>query len=283
MPSTPTATALSGNRGVDALKGCPELVPLPELQMKMKAVPHWQLSPDQRSISRTFIAKNFSEGIKFFNAVAQLVEAEGHHPDLHLTDYRTVSVVLSTQSLGGLSSLDFTMAQYIDTIDVHYSPKWLRQKNGLTLLEPGIKSKYLGKFRIKSPHERQRELAVATMQGAAPLQKSKQDIAPSMLLHSLYLVFVQAGMVGLTAQEAAAEITQKNLPGLKEKSAKNGPHSVQVAKAICASPEFTEVDEFGKYALRRSLLKAFRQGTLEPTSYFEQKRLEASLLEKYTL
>jgi hypothetical protein len=63
MPSTPTATALSGNRGVDALKGCPELVPLPELQMKMKAVPHWQLSPDQRSISRTFIAKNFSEGL----------------------------------------------------------------------------------------------------------------------------------------------------------------------------------------------------------------------------
>ncbi len=134
-----------------------------------------------------------------------------------------------------------------------------------------------------SPHERQRELAVAAMQSTAPLQKSKQDIAPSMLLHSLYLVFVQAGMVGLTAQEAAAEITQKNLPGLKEKSAKIGPHSVQVAKAIRASPEFTDVDEFGKYALRRSLLKAFRQGTLEPTSYFEQKRLEASLLEKYTL
>ncbi len=134
-----------------------------------------------------------------------------------------------------------------------------------------------------SPHERQRELAVAALQSTAPLQKSKQDIAPSMLLHSLYLVFVQAGMVGLTAQEAAAEITQKNLPGLKEKSAKIGPHSVQVAKAIRASPEFTDVDEFGKYALRRSLLKAFRQGTLEPTSYFEQKRLEASLLEKYTL
>ncbi len=58
---------------------------------------------------------------------------DGAVQDLHLTDYRTVSVVLSTQSLGGLSSLDFTMAQYIDTIDVHYSPKWLHQQNGLSV------------------------------------------------------------------------------------------------------------------------------------------------------
>lgn len=30
--------------------------------------------------------------IDFFNAVKQVAEAEGHHPDLHLTNYREVEV-----------------------------------------------------------------------------------------------------------------------------------------------------------------------------------------------
>jgi pterin-4a-carbinolamine dehydratase len=30
--------------------------------------------------------------VKFFNQVAELAEEEGHHPDLHLTNYREVQV-----------------------------------------------------------------------------------------------------------------------------------------------------------------------------------------------
>jgi hypothetical protein len=47
--------------------------------------------------------------------------------DLHLTDYRTVRVVLSTHAIQGLSALDFSLAARIDKIDVAYSPKWLRE------------------------------------------------------------------------------------------------------------------------------------------------------------
>ncbi len=30
--------------------------------------------------------------VKFFDQVAEVAEEEGHHPDLHLTDYREVMV-----------------------------------------------------------------------------------------------------------------------------------------------------------------------------------------------
>jgi 4a-hydroxytetrahydrobiopterin dehydratase len=32
--------------------------------------------------------------VKFFNEVMEVAEAEGHHPDLHLTGYRNVEVSL---------------------------------------------------------------------------------------------------------------------------------------------------------------------------------------------
>lgn len=46
--------------------------------------------------------------------------------DLHLTDYRSVTVELTTQPLKGLSLLDMTMAERIDKIDVQYSESWLQ-------------------------------------------------------------------------------------------------------------------------------------------------------------
>ena len=69
-----------------------------------------------------------SPAIKFFNAVAELAEAEGHHPDLHLTNYRNVTMELSTHAINGLSLYDFVMASKIDALPVEYSPKWLREQ-----------------------------------------------------------------------------------------------------------------------------------------------------------
>ena len=56
-----------------------------------------------------------------------VAEAEGHHPDLHLTNYRDVQVVLSTHAIGGLARADFILAAKLDALDVEYSPKWLRE------------------------------------------------------------------------------------------------------------------------------------------------------------
>ena len=93
--------------------------------------------------------------ISFFNGVMEVAEVEGHHPDLHLTNYRDVQVsqscqmpsplccqvshmrdhdedvvrelqvVVSTHAIKGLSIYDFILAAKIDSLPVVYSPKWL--------------------------------------------------------------------------------------------------------------------------------------------------------------
>ena len=51
-----------------------------------------------------------------------------HHPDLHITGYRNVEVVLWTHAVGGLTENDLIMAELIDQgVKVAYSPKWLRE------------------------------------------------------------------------------------------------------------------------------------------------------------
>ena len=62
--------------------------------------------------------KNFMAGIVFFTQVAELAEAEGHHPDLHLEGYRNVWVEIWTHAIGGLSENDFILAAKIDRLGI---------------------------------------------------------------------------------------------------------------------------------------------------------------------
>lgn len=73
--------------------------------------------------------------MKFFQSVADIAEAEGHHPDLHLTGYRNVEMSLSTHSINGISLFDFIVASKIDAVEVEYSPKWLKQREEAQLEE----------------------------------------------------------------------------------------------------------------------------------------------------
>ena len=94
----------------------------------MPALPAWKLDDSKTSISRSFTAKNFVAAVAFFTAVKDVAEAEGHHPDLHLTDYREVKVEISTHAVRGLTIFDLILASKLDEVDVEYSPKWLRER-----------------------------------------------------------------------------------------------------------------------------------------------------------
>jgi len=79
-------------------------------------VPKWQVDESALSIERKYSFKNFMEAIAFINRVADLAETEQHHPDLHLTDYRKVKIVLTTHAIGGLSDNDFIVAAKINSL-----------------------------------------------------------------------------------------------------------------------------------------------------------------------
>ncbi len=44
--------------------------------------------------------RNFKAGLELFQRIAQVAEAEGHHPDLHLEGYNHAYAELSTHSIG---------------------------------------------------------------------------------------------------------------------------------------------------------------------------------------
>jgi len=79
-------------------------------------VPKWQLDESTLSIERKYSFKNFVGAVAFINRVGVLAEEEQHHPDLHLTGYRKVKVVLTTHAIGGLSDNDFIVAAKIDSL-----------------------------------------------------------------------------------------------------------------------------------------------------------------------
>jgi 4a-hydroxytetrahydrobiopterin dehydratase len=53
--------------------------------------------------------------MKFVNRVADIAEAEGHHPDIHI-HYNRVRFDIWTHAIDGLSENDFILAAKIDSV-----------------------------------------------------------------------------------------------------------------------------------------------------------------------
>ncbi len=64
-------------------------------------------------IRREFRFAGFPEAVAFVQALVAPAERMEHHPDVDIR-YDMVTVRLSTHSLGGLTALDFRLAELID-------------------------------------------------------------------------------------------------------------------------------------------------------------------------
>ena len=90
-----------------------ELIKADQLKTRLKKIPEWEL--EKKHIERTFEFDDFSESIDFVSAVAEVSEEEEHHPDIDIR-YNKVRLILSTHNKGGLTDLDFALAERIDTL-----------------------------------------------------------------------------------------------------------------------------------------------------------------------
>jgi len=90
-----------------------DLIKAGDLKERMKKVPEWEL--EKKHIECTFEFDDFADAIDFVNSVAEVAEEEEHHPDIDIR-YNKVRLVLSTHSKGGLTELDFGLAERIDTL-----------------------------------------------------------------------------------------------------------------------------------------------------------------------
>ena len=83
----------------------------------LAAVPQWQRNGQR--IVREFRFKNYYETLAFVNALAWIVHAQDHHPELTVT-YSACTVKFDTHSVndgrGGLTDNDFICAARIDAL-----------------------------------------------------------------------------------------------------------------------------------------------------------------------
>lgn len=68
-----------------------------------------------KKIRHEFKFKNFVEAIGFVSKVADLAEAENHHPNIHVY-YNRVVIDLTTHNIKGLSENDFILAAKIENL-----------------------------------------------------------------------------------------------------------------------------------------------------------------------
>lgn len=80
----------------------------------------WNMDADCTAISKQVTTKNFVASLELANAIGDIAEAEGHHPDLSVS-WGKLGVALTTHAVNGLSRNDFVMASKIDDLLDRYS------------------------------------------------------------------------------------------------------------------------------------------------------------------
>ena len=80
----------------------------------LRDLPDWSREGDV--LVRVVKRKDWRAAIALVDAVAAEADRRGHHPDLCVTGYRTVTFRLTTHSDGGITKRDLDMARAIDEL-----------------------------------------------------------------------------------------------------------------------------------------------------------------------
>jgi len=86
-----------------------------EVEKLLSQVPGWTIESGESELRKRYKFAKFTDTIAFVNRMADLAEAEGHHPDFCVR-YTTLDVSLTTHAIGGLSENDFILAAKIDQL-----------------------------------------------------------------------------------------------------------------------------------------------------------------------
>lgn len=89
----------------------PQLLSEADIQAKLQHFPLWEIR--EQCLYRNFDFKDFHDAWAFMQAVAKAAEALNHHPDWQNV-YNKVEIKLSTHDAGGITALDFALAEAID-------------------------------------------------------------------------------------------------------------------------------------------------------------------------
>jgi 4a-hydroxytetrahydrobiopterin dehydratase len=84
-----------------------------EIDTRLKNLVGWQV--DTGELVRTFQFADFRAALQFVNAVGEVAEQVGHHPDIDIR-YNKVRLALITHDADGITAKDFGLAEEIDRL-----------------------------------------------------------------------------------------------------------------------------------------------------------------------
>jgi 4a-hydroxytetrahydrobiopterin dehydratase len=88
--------------------GRPERLADHEIQARIKALPGWEIKDGK--LHRDFVFRDFIDAFRFVSGVALIAERMDHHPEW-TNVYNRVAIDLTTHDAGGLTILDFELAE----------------------------------------------------------------------------------------------------------------------------------------------------------------------------
>jgi 4a-hydroxytetrahydrobiopterin dehydratase len=88
-----------------------------EVEAQIGQATGWRVADGEpMKIARELRFKDFAQAMAFVNRLAEVAEAEGHHPDFRVS-WNQVELELTTHAIGGLSENDFIMAAKINELE----------------------------------------------------------------------------------------------------------------------------------------------------------------------
>lgn len=114
-----TAMDLTAKHCIPCQGGTPKMRP-EEIAEYFRSLQGWSVHDDR--LEKQYRLRDFVAAIRFVNAIAELAENEGHHPDF-CVHYATVDVAIWTHKIGGLTESDFILAAKIDELPKDLAPR----------------------------------------------------------------------------------------------------------------------------------------------------------------
>ncbi|MGD7653570.1 MAG: 4a-hydroxytetrahydrobiopterin dehydratase [Verrucomicrobiales bacterium] len=90
-----------------------DLLEANELNAALKKCPEWEL--EKKYLVRTIEFEEFTDAIDFVNDLAEIAEEAQHHPYISIR-HTKVTLKLTTHDAGGVTELDFELAQRVDNL-----------------------------------------------------------------------------------------------------------------------------------------------------------------------
>ena len=97
-------------------------LPADEVRRLLASLPGWTLRADGLAIVRALRFRDFLGALAYVNALADIAEADDHHPDLEL-GYGRCTVTFNTHDVGGLSLNDFICAAKAERLYAAHAPR----------------------------------------------------------------------------------------------------------------------------------------------------------------